>query len=112
MRTEANAGSVYPTGEQTAEFEALLRQIPEDYERYRSKRQSFLDRHVLTTATPVGRPRKDLEASEAARLHAEGVSWKQIAVRWDAPVEELDREADRIRKLVKLRENPPGNKSE
>jgi hypothetical protein len=93
------------------EYERLLQRLPEDYRKYRDHRQAFLSRFGPTTI--MGRPRKDDEAAEAQRLHVHGFSWKQIARAWGAAPETLALEADRIRKLVKLRASaPPGKKSD
>jgi hypothetical protein len=93
------------------EYEKLLQRIPEEYQKYRDHRQAFLSQFGPTTI--MGRPRKDEEAAEAQRLHSHGFSWKQIARAWGATPETLAQEADRIRKLVKLRSSlPPGKKSD
>ena len=93
------------------EYERLLQRIPEEYRRYRDHRQAFIISRFGPSAT-MGRPRKDEEAAEAAQLHSQGLSWKQIARAWGAPPEKLAQEADRIRKLVKApRASAPGKKS-
>jgi hypothetical protein len=97
--------------ELTREYERLLQAIPEDYRRYRERKEAVLSHYAPPPA--IGRPRKDAEAAEAARLHAEHKSWPQIARAWGTAEEDVAREAERIRNLVKLRKrrSPEKNSS-
>lgn len=95
---------------QIEEYERLLQRVPDEWRKYRQRRTNLLAEYLPKAA--MGRPSKDQEAAEAERLHKEGLSWKQIAIKLGATPETVHSEADRVRKLVKARQRvPPGKKS-
>lgn len=96
------------------EYRAILRRIPKKWRKYREE----LKRIALRNVPPgnPGRPRKDEEAEEFKKKHQAGKSYRRIAIS-RLPVPQgsddddakaarelaIDREAERIRKLITSR---------